>query len=46
MAHEIFTRYQFLDMIDEDKFKEFISQIILGYNRDVSYHNVTIICFT
>ena len=40
MANEIFNRYQFLDLMDEDKFKEFVTQIILGYNRDVAYHNV------
>jgi hypothetical protein len=40
MANEIFNRYSFLDFIDEDKFKDFMSHIIQGYDRKVTYHNV------
>jgi hypothetical protein len=40
MAYEIFNRYNFFeDLIDEDKYKNFIREIINGYSREVVYHN-------
>lgn len=39
MTEEIFNRYQFLDDVNEEKLREFVSQISIGYNRDVQYHN-------
>jgi hypothetical protein len=40
MSNEIFNRFLFLDFMDEDKFKEFVVTITLGYDRKVTYHNV------
>ena len=40
MSNEIFNRYSFLDYVDEDKFKEFIDRITVGYDRKITYHNV------
>jgi len=42
IANEIFERYQLLDLVDTKKFKEFITQIVSGYQREVTYHNVCI----
>ncbi len=41
IANEIFERFQLLDLVDEKKFKEFITQIVSGYKREVTYHNVS-----
>ena len=40
ISKEIFHEHLFLDYMDKDKFKEFIGNIILGYDRKVTYHNV------
>lgn len=38
--NQIFIKYGFFkDTVSEDKFLNFITEIIEGYNRDVSYHN-------
>jgi hypothetical protein len=40
VLHEIFDSFDYFDqLIDENKYKNFIYQIIAGYNRNVSYHN-------
>jgi hypothetical protein len=40
MAYEIFNRYNYFEeLIDENKYKNFIREIINGYNRKVVYHN-------
>ncbi len=40
MAYEIFNRYNFFEeLIDENKYKNFIREIIDGYSRKVVYHN-------
>ena len=40
IAYEIFSREQYFEnMIDEDKFKNFVNEIIIGYNRNIPYHN-------
>lgn len=43
LANEIFIKYEYLDRIKEGIFQEFIEQIVSGYNREVTYHNVSII---
>jgi hypothetical protein len=40
ITYEIFSRENYFEsMIDEDKFKNFINEIISGYNRKIPYHN-------
>lgn len=40
VSYEIFTRLGLFDMIiDETKFTSFISCLVQGYDRNVSYHN-------
>jgi hypothetical protein len=40
LSYEIFSRKDYFDsLIDEDKFKNFINEIIKGYNRSIPYHN-------
>jgi len=40
LSYEIFSRKDyFQSLIDEDKFKNFINEIIKGYNRHIPYHN-------
>jgi hypothetical protein len=40
LSYEIFSREDYFDsLIDEDKFKNFINEIIKGYNRSIPYHN-------
>lgn len=40
IAKEIFTRRDYLDnLIPEDKFVNFINEMVKGYSRSVQYHN-------
>jgi|LauGreDrversion4_2_1035121.scaffolds.fasta_scaffold438451_1 hypothetical protein len=40
LAHEVFDRFDFFDeLVDENKYRSFIREIISGYDRDVVYHN-------
>ena len=40
LSYEIFSRKDYFDsLIDEEKFKNFINEIIKGYNRSIPYHN-------
>lgn len=40
MAKEIFTRRNFFDyLIPEDKFDNFVNEMVKGYSRSVQYHN-------
>ncbi len=40
MTHELFDRFEFFDeLVDEQRYKNFISEIIAGYDRSIVYHN-------
>jgi hypothetical protein len=40
IAKEIFTRRNFFDyLIPEDKFDNFVNEMVKGYSRSVQYHN-------
>lgn len=40
MANEIFSRRNFIgELVNEEKLKNFLEEIVNGYNRKVPYHN-------
>ena len=39
LSYELFFNYNFFEIIDEGKFKNFLEEIRLGYPRTNSYHN-------
>jgi hypothetical protein len=39
VLNQIFSKYQLLKFVEEDKFLNFIEEIIKGYERNIPYHN-------
>jgi len=40
VLNEIFNKYKFIsDLLVEEKYINFVNEIIDGYNRDIQYHN-------
>lgn len=38
-SYNLFSNFNFFELVTEEVFKEFIIQIKKGYSRDVPYHN-------
>ena len=39
VLNQIYSKYGFFKLVEEDKFLNFCEEIMNGYNRDVIYHN-------